>query len=185
MEHARFDILTRGLDPGATRTRRGAITLLVAAIVGNSVVRDTAAKQNRKRRRRKRLAESTCFGTATCAYQGTSYNYDDCYFAGSSVFANGIGHGSAFRRANFNSANLEGADLSGSRLSHADLRNANLRNANLDGSVLDESCLFDADLTGVFFRGPILQTAYLCRTIVPEGFPVDRDCKTAPPCCYT
>jgi uncharacterized protein YjbI with pentapeptide repeats len=189
MNQSRFDRVVRVMADDAPRTRRTTFLTLAAALAGGAIVSDdAAAKKRRKRRKRRRTtAQTTCFGTLTCAYVGESHDYDDCNFAGSSVFKNGIGHGSAFRRTNFNGANLEGADLSGSKFLQADLRNANLRNVNIDGSVMDESCLFDADLTGANFSRlvPPLAKAYLCRTIVPEGVSVDRDCATAPPCCYT
>jgi hypothetical protein len=181
--------LSRAIAAGPPRSRRAAVFSLVAAsVAGGGGLADAEARRRRRRRRRgKSAAQSTCFGTATCDYVDGSHDYDECNFAGSSVFADGVGYGSSYRRANFNGANLENADLSGSKFLRADLRNANLRNVNIDGTVMDESCLFDADLTGANFSPlvPPLAKAYLCRTIVPEGVSVDRDCNTAPPCCYT
>ena len=185
MSEPGIDRIVRAIAGSAPRTRRAAVLATVAALFAAGSVDEVSGR--RRRKRKKRSQQTTCFGTVSCEYVDGSHDYDDCNFAGSSLFKDGVGFGSSYRRANFNGADLSGADLSGSKFLRADLRNANLRNVNIDGSVMDESCLFDADLTGANFSPlvPPLAKAYLCRTIVPEGISVDRDCLTAPPCCYT
>lgn len=93
--------------------------------------------------------------------------------------------------ANLQQANLSGADLQGADLRAADLQNANLRGANLQGSNLQGANLRNAELWEVKWWDTDLseaelwwadvhiedlQGAHLCRTIMPDGQQLDRDC---------
>ncbi|MEM6252643.1 MAG: pentapeptide repeat-containing protein [Cyanobacteria bacterium P01_D01_bin.156] len=95
------------------------------------------------------------------------------------------------RMANLQQANLQGANLQGADLRAADLQNANLRGANLQGSNLEganlrnaelwEARWWDADLSEAeLWWAEVhiedLEGARLCRTIMPDGQTLDRDC---------
>ena len=96
--------------------------------------------------------------------------------------------------ANLQQANLQGANLQGADLRAADLQNANLRGANLQGSNLQGANLrnaelwevkwWDADLSEAeLWWADIhledLEGAYLCRTIMPNGEQLNRDCESS------
>ena len=98
------------------------------------------------------------------------------------------------RMANLQQANLQGANLQGADLRAADLQNANLRGANLQGSNLQGANLrnaelwevkwWDADLSEAeLWWADIhledLEGAHLCRTIMPNGEQLNRDCESS------
>lgn len=100
-------------------------------------------------------------------------------------------HHSNLSLANLNKANLQGANLQGADLRETDLQYANLRGANLQGSNLQGANLrnaelwevnwWDADLSDAELRWAEvhiedLEGARLCRTIMPDGQQMDRDC---------
>jgi uncharacterized protein YjbI with pentapeptide repeats len=74
-------------------------------------------------------------------------------------------------RSNLSSANLDGADLSGAFLVRANLQGANLRGADLTQANLNE-----ANLTGAFLDDAALTQTFLCKTVMPDGEVVNRDC---------
>ena len=88
--------------------------------------------------------------------------------------------------ADLQGANLRGADLRASDLQHANLRGACLQGSNLQGANLRNAELWevewwDADLTEAELRWAEvhiedLEGAHLCRTIMPDGQQLDRDC---------
>lgn len=93
--------------------------------------------------------------------------------------------------ANLRQANLQGANLQAADLRAADLENANLRGANLQGSKLQGANLrnaelwevqwWDADLSEAELKWAEvhledLDGARLCRTVMPDGQQLDRDC---------
>lgn len=90
------------------------------------------------------------------------------------------------RQANLSGANLQGADLRAADLQHANLRGANLQGSNLQGANLRNAELWeakwwDADLSEAELRWAEvhiedLEGARLCRTIMPDGQQLDRDC---------
>lgn len=90
------------------------------------------------------------------------------------------------RQANLRGANLQGADLRAADLQHANLRGANLQGSNLQGANLRnaelwEAQLWDADLSEAeLWWADVhiedLEGAHLCRTIMPDGQQLDRDC---------
>ncbi|MEM7064076.1 MAG: pentapeptide repeat-containing protein [Cyanobacteria bacterium P01_B01_bin.77] len=97
--------------------------------------------------------------------------------------------------ANLSEANLQGANLQGADLRAADLQNANLRGANLQGSNLQGANLRNAELWEVQWWDADLseaelwwadvhiedlEGAHLCRTIMPDGQQLDRDCEDPP-----
>ncbi|MEM9485894.1 MAG: pentapeptide repeat-containing protein [Cyanobacteria bacterium P01_F01_bin.116] len=89
-------------------------------------------------------------------------------------------------KANLQGANLQGADLSAADLQHANLRGANLQGTNLQGANLRNAELWevkwwDADLSEAeLWWAEVhiedLEGAHLCRTIMPDGQQLDRDC---------
>jgi uncharacterized protein YjbI with pentapeptide repeats len=92
--------------------------------------------------------------------------------------------------ANLSDADLRGANLGSAKLFDANLFDANLRgtylsgadfsNANLLGADLLDANLMMADLRSAkHLTDEQLDTAKLCKTLLPEGFiiPPDRDCK--------
>lgn len=89
-------------------------------------------------------------------------------------------------QANLSGANLQGADLRAANLQHANLRGANLQGSNLQGANLRnaelwDAKLWDADLSEAeLWWAEIhiedLEGARLCRTIMPNGQQLDRDC---------
>ena len=90
------------------------------------------------------------------------------------------------RQANLRGANLQGADLRAADLQHANLRGANLQGSNLQGANLRNAELWeakwwDADLSEAeLWWAEIhiedLDGARLCRTIMPDGQQLNRDC---------
>ena len=90
------------------------------------------------------------------------------------------------RQANLRGANLQGADLRAADQQHADLRGANLQGSNLQGANLRNAELWeaqwwDADLSDAEMRWAEihiedLEGARLCRTIMPDGQQLSRDC---------
>lgn len=90
------------------------------------------------------------------------------------------------RQANLSGANLQGADLRAADLQHANLRGANLQGSNLQGANLRNAELWevnwwDADLSEAELKWAEvhiedLEGAHLCRTIMPDGQQLDRDC---------
>ncbi len=90
------------------------------------------------------------------------------------------------RQANLSGANLEGADLRAADLQYANLRGANLQGSNLQGANLRNAELWevnwwDADLSEAeLWWAEIhiedLDGAHLCRTIMPDGQTLNRDC---------
>ncbi|MEA5462913.1 pentapeptide repeat-containing protein [Leptothoe sp. PORK10 BA2] len=89
-------------------------------------------------------------------------------------------------KANLRGANLQGADLRATDLQYANLRGANLQGSNLQGANLRNAELWevnwwDADLSEAELRWADvhiedLEGARLCRTIMPDGQQLDRDC---------
>ena len=89
-------------------------------------------------------------------------------------------------KANLQGANLQGADLRAADLQHANLRGANLQGTNLQGANLRNAELWeakwwDADLSEAeLWWAEVhiedLEGAHLCRTIMPDGQQLDRDC---------
>jgi hypothetical protein len=186
MESVRFDRLTRGIASAATGTRRAALAALaLTALLGRGAGQETAAKPRRKKRRRRRFDPDACFGKTLCAFDGPGNDYDGCDFSGTSVFSEQNAGGSSFRKANFNGADLRGANIQGTKFQDADLRGADFRGADIGGGEMPFSCLFDANLRNMIFTTPFLATSYLCNTIAPDGIILNRDCNTAPRCCYT
>jgi hypothetical protein len=112
--------------------------------------------------------------------------------------------------ADLTGAKLAGARLQKSRLARADLQDADLKGATFGNTNLDGANLTDADLSGAKFAVcgrenapgscesiktfggmvtdiPIqLENARLCRTTMPDGKKVERDCDkdvtSVPPC---
>ncbi len=90
------------------------------------------------------------------------------------------------RQANLSGANLQGADLQAADLQHANLRGANLQGSNLHGANLRNAELWevqwwDADLSEAeLWWAEVhiedLEGAYLCRTIMPDGQKLNRNC---------
>lgn len=89
-------------------------------------------------------------------------------------------------KANLQGANLQGADLRAADLQYANLRGANLQGSNLQGANLRNAELWeakwwDADLSEAeLWWADVhiedLEGARLCRTIMPDGQQLDRDC---------
>ncbi|MBT9314192.1 pentapeptide repeat-containing protein [Leptothoe spongobia] len=89
-------------------------------------------------------------------------------------------------QANLSGANLQGADLREANLQHANLRGANLQGSNLQGANLRNAELWevqwwgadlsDAELWWAEVHIEDLEGACLCRTIMPDGQQLDRDC---------
>lgn len=116
-------------------------------------------------------------------------------------------HGTILSNADLRGANLSNADLRGADLSNADLRGANLQRAvmgdanvkksdnvkgnrrltlditiaaSLDGTNLAGTDLYGVDLSDYMgLTQSQLESAYLCRTTLPEGLTLnpDRDCE--------
>ncbi|MEM9805203.1 MAG: pentapeptide repeat-containing protein [Cyanobacteria bacterium P01_D01_bin.56] len=90
------------------------------------------------------------------------------------------------QQANLSGANLQGADLRAADLQHANLRGANLQGSNLQGANLRNAELWeakwwDADLSEAeLWWAEVhiedLEGAHLCRTVMPDGQKLDRDC---------
>ncbi|MEO0870012.1 MAG: pentapeptide repeat-containing protein, partial [Cyanobacteria bacterium J06642_11] len=91
------------------------------------------------------------------------------------------------QQANLSGANLSGADLRAANLQHANLRGANLQGCNLEGANLRnaelwEAKLWDANLCEAeLWWAEVhiedLEGAHLCRTVMPNGQKLDRDCE--------
>lgn len=94
------------------------------------------------------------------------------------------------RGATLDGANLKGAILWDAKLQEANLSTANLRGSSLRGADLEGATLAEASLEGAFLfetnlRGTKwgfssqgeLEKAELCRTTLPDGSIVNRDCK--------
>ncbi|EKV02320.1 putative low-complexity protein [Leptolyngbya sp. PCC 7375] len=90
------------------------------------------------------------------------------------------------QQANLRGANLQGADLRAANLQHANLRGANLQGSNLQGANLRNAELWEAQWWDADLREAELwwaeihiedlEGAHLCRTIMPDGQQLDRDC---------
>ncbi|MFN8594058.1 MAG: pentapeptide repeat-containing protein [Thermomicrobiales bacterium] len=178
MIDSRIDQLARTVASKRQLPRRTAVGALLLGAIASSD-KDQAAAEKKRRKRRPRA----CFGSATCAYEGGGHDYDNCNFSDSQVFKNGVGSGGSFRRADLRGANFAGADVSGAKFLNANLNGASFRDADVSGAGMDFACAFDTDFTNVTWAGPFIATAYLCRTILPDGTIANRDCGTAPRCC--
>jgi uncharacterized protein YjbI with pentapeptide repeats len=77
--------------------------------------------------------------------------------------------------ANLRGANLRRANLRGAYLAATDLAEADLRGAELSGAYLEAAYIAEADLRGAELSGAYLDRIYLCKTLIPQGFPLDPD----------
>ncbi|MFT4037869.1 MAG: pentapeptide repeat-containing protein [Thermomicrobiales bacterium] len=202
MDRERFDQLAKTLSSETTRrVALGTVLGAVFAGVGLSAIEDADAARRRGRRGRRRggrrrnrrrrnngssTQTTTCYGTNSCTLitgQG-GQSLDYCSFAGLSM--SGVScDGCSFLKVDFGGTDLSGSDLSGSSFVQANLKGANLSNADLSGTGFLQACLTDANLTGAQMDANVLNSAYLCRTTLPNGTVSNANCSAAGSCCVT
>lgn len=79
-------------------------------------------------------------------------------------------------RANFAGANLEGANLFSAELSQANFEGSWLYGADLNGANLEQANLTDAVLRFANLSGAIMTDVILCRTMMPDGSEISKNC---------
>lgn len=89
--------------------------------------------------------------------------------------------GADFRGADLNhtslcKSNLRGVNFDHTNLNHAILDSADLQGVSLENASLHEASFFQTNLTHAKMNSNALETAVLCKTIMPDSTRNDRDC---------
>jgi hypothetical protein len=155
-----FDAFARALD--TTRSRRGALIAILAAIGAVPLASDLARAGKRGRKRRPKRPRGRGSRCIDCADRPLTRGADlkGCDLSGRDL----------------SGADLRSADLAGACLQNADLTGAELRSADLEGADVRGANFTDANLDRADIRAWRSDDAIFCRTTMPDGEVYSANC---------